>query len=377
MNRVGATPPGPRSARVAAWCCWLLVLLLPTLVAGASIGADADAGERARLARILDGRHHPAQVDSQISRLFHSAAVPTRTWPVRRREQQALVVAARRSQVLGVTAVAWLLYLSVLLARGRLQALFACGLFAVLPPVAASGHVLRPQTPATLFVLLAVVLLQVAMRPAPARRRRSPRRSGVSTYGLLLCAALAIALSVETMPSLGVALLVPGVVLLIGSAQLLLRTVRCLRRRGLAGTPVRAVNQRILPWTSVAVAAPAFTVWLLANALTVPVEQIAITERTSALLPTGTFLSPILAGLLLVGALVFVLRVGLRLGRGGRIGPELVLFAFCTLLLLDAALGDGRADPFPRAPAVAVVLGEGGAAVVALAFGVLSRRRRR
>ena len=54
----------------------------------------------------------------------------------------------------------------------------------------------------------------------------------------------------------GVTLLLPGLVLLVGSAQLLPRGVRCWRRRGLEGLPIRSLNRRLIPWTATAMVAP-------------------------------------------------------------------------------------------------------------------------
>src|SRR5690606_29912205 len=122
-------------------------------------------------------------------------------------------------------------------------------LIAALPPVAVAGHVLRPETSATMFALLSLVLLQSASRPAPRHRHRRPRRSIMVGGGLMLCAAFAAGMACEALPSVGATLLVPGVVLLAGTLQLLPRGLRCLRRRGLVGTPIRALNRRLIPWT--------------------------------------------------------------------------------------------------------------------------------
>ena len=364
-----------RSASIAVLCCSLLVLLLPSVVAGLSISSDAQHGELARVQRIVEHRPPAQQLDSSSSRIFHTAAIATAKWPAEESAQRALLVRARLAQLLGVAGVAFLVYLSVLLARGRLQALLACGLMAVLPPVSQAGHVLRPETPATMFALLSLLLLQVASRPAPQDRHRSPFRSRMIGFGLMLCASLAAAMACEALPSFGATLLVPWVVLLAGTCQLAKRGVRCLRRRTLYGTPIPSINRRLIPWTATALAAPAITWWLLSSSLTGATESFAVTERASALWPQSMVGYAIAVLLLLTGLVAAVLRVGLQLGRGGRIGPELILLVYCSVFLMTGLATEKSMDPFPLMPAVAILLSEGLRALLFLALGMLARRR--
>ena len=372
---IGAPRSWFGSGRIAVFCCSLLVLLLPSLVVGLSVGNPAGPDEQGRVQRILEQRSATARIDSHGSGLFHTAAISDATWPFDEAARRALLVRARRMQVLGITAIALLTYLSVLLASGRLQALLACGLLAVMPPVLHAGHVLRPETPATMFALLSLVLLQSAARPAPGHRHRRPRRSLMVGGGLMLCAALAAAMTCEVMPSLGTILLLPGIVLLVGSLQLLPRGLRSLRRRGLVGTPIRAINRRLVPWTALALVAPATTWWLLHCTLTVSVEAIAVSTRQSALLPDAGIGYGATALLLGIGLLAFVTRVCMRLGRGGRIGPDLILLVYCALFLLLSLFAADNKDPLPRLPALAIVLSEGLRAILVLVLGLVARRR--
>jgi hypothetical protein len=372
-SAAGSSPFG--SARIAALCCSLLLLLLPSLVVGRSIGEPALPDELARLERIVERSATGPRVDTNGSRLFHTAAIAVASWPLDEAAQRALLVRARLMQVLGITALALLTYLSVLLANGRVQALLACGLLAALPPIAQAGHILRPETPATMFAMLSLVLLQVASRPAPAYRYRSPRRSLMVGGGLMLCAAFAAGTACETMPSLGATLLVPGVVLLAGTLQLAPRGLRCWRRRGLIGTPIRSLNRRLIPWTAMALVAPAITWWLLSNTLTVSVESLAVTQPASSLLPTSTLGYALSVTLLAIGLLAFVLRVGLRFGRGGRITPDLILLVYCAVFLMTFLLGGRHHEPLPLAPAVAILLSEGARALLVLTLGLAARRR--
>lgn len=364
-----------RAASVAALCCSLLVLLLPSSVVGWSVAKPAQPDELARLQRIVERRPQVDRIDSSGSRMFHTAAIPDAAWPPDEQGQQLMVVRARLMQVLGITALAFLTYLAVLLAHGRLQALLACGLVAALPPVAHAGHILRPETPATLFALLSLVLLQVASRPAPRHRYRSPRRSIMVGCGLMLCAAIAAGMACEALPSVGATLLVPGVVLVAGTIQLTSRGVRCFRRRALIGTPIRSLNRRLIPWTATALVAPAITWWLLSSTLTVSVNDLAVTERASSLLPESAVGYAVTALLLVVGLVAFVMRVGIRFGRGGRIGPDLILLVYCAVFLITSLAGEGRTDPLPVVPAMAILLSEGLRALLVLALGLLARRR--
>lgn len=374
-DRLGSARSPLRSASIAAVCCSLLVLLLPSLVVFVAVGTPAKPDELARLQRIVEGRPKAERIDTSGSRMFHTAAIPDATWPVAADAQRGLVVRARLMQVFGITALAFLTYLSVLLARGRLQALLACGLIAALPPVAQAGYILRPETPATLFALLSLVLLQVASRPAPRHRYRSPRRSMMVGGGLMLCASVAAGMACEAMPSVGAILLVPGVVLLAGAVQLANRGIRCFRRRALIGTPIRSLNRRLIPWTATALVAPAITWWLLSSTLTVSVDALAVTQRASSLLPDSSLGYVVSVGLLAVGLIAGVLRVGIRFGRGARIGPDLILLVFCAVFLMTSLTSEGLADPLPVLPAMAILLSEGLRALLVLALGVLARRR--
>lgn len=366
--------PPARWAKLAAVCCSLLVLLLPTVVVGLSLATPASEAELTRVERVIRQRNVTKRVDTSGSRMFHTATIADKPWPADAKAQQALIVQARLMQVLGITALAFLTYLAVLLARGRLQALLACALLAVLPPVMNAGHVLRAETPATLFALMSLILLQVASRPAPRHRYRSPRRSTMVGCGLMFCAAAMAGMACETMPGIGATLLVPGLVLLVASAQLLPRGIRCWRRRGLDGLPIHSLNRRLIPWTATALVAPAITLWLLRSTLTVSVEELAITERTSTLLPADGLGYGAAMLLLLVGLVAGVLRVGLRLGRGGRIGADLILLVYCAAFLMSWWLGESRYDPLPVLPAMAVLLSEGLRTLLVLLLGVLRRR---
>jgi hypothetical protein len=142
----------------------------------------------------------------------------------------------------------------------------------------------------------------------------------------------------------------------------------------LQGLPIRSLNRRLIPWTATALVAPAITLWLLSSTLTVSVEALAVTERTSALLPENVLGYAVVVALLAVGFVAGVLRVGLKLGRGGRIGSDLILLVYCAVFLMSLWAGEPRYDPLPVLPALAILLSEGLRTLLVLLLGVLRRR---
>lgn len=360
---------------MAASCCTLLVLLLPLLFALRAIGAPAAPGELARLERVVEGRAPGAQEDTSTSALFHAAAIPGEAWPDQPRAQRALLVRARVAQVIVLAGLGLLVYFAAALASGRLLGLLSCGALAALPPVYEAGHVLRPETVGAFFALLSVVLMQTASLPAPQRRGRRPTEAALLGGGLLACAAVSIAVTCEALPSLGEALFVPGFVLLLSAADLGVRALRALRRRGLVGTPIRAVNRRLVPWTALGFLTPAVAFAVLSRSYTVSVEALAVTAPQSRLLPHGAVLAGAAVALAAAGVCVLVARAGTRLGRGGRIGPERVLLGYVVVFLLSSWVDDVARDPLPVAPALALLCGLGARALLALALGWRARRR--
>lgn len=354
--------PFERFVRFAASLCLTAAfVLLPALVAGSRIALPPTAGEVARLRAALATTGEEAAKGTVLARGFHAALL----WPQPAavpdapEAQAALVGRARLAEVVAVLGLSLLLYLALLLARGRVQALVGCACFALVPPLFREGHLLRPEALAAAFVLFATVLLQCLAQPVRVLRLRGPVRQALQVAGLSVCASIVLALAIGTLPSLGECLLVPGVVLVLASLQLGLRARRVVRRGGWLRVPIRAINGRLLPWTLVTLLGSAVTVLVLRRTLLGPVEALPTTASAVALLPAEPFLHASLLGLAVLGSLAGVLRTGLRFGRGGRIGADVVLLVFCAVHLA-AALGEppGR-DLLPAAPALCVVFSEG------------------
>lgn len=369
-------PPGAakQSATVAAVASSLLVLLLPTLVVARSLGEPAAAGEYARLERAL-APSSDDPVDSAIARAFYTATVsaPPSAPAEASGAAPAVLVQARRTQVLGVTAIAFLIYLAVLLAAGRLQALLACVAVALLPAVRDAGHVLRPETPATALSLLSLVALQSAALAGSRAPRRRPWRRAVLVGGSLAYGALTAALVAATLPSTWGSLIVPGTVLLLAAAQLAMRGGRIVRRRRLEGTPFRALNRRLLPWTATSLLTPALAVVLLSGDRAVRAGAVVASAPVTGLFPPDGIARWIALGLLALGVVAAVVRVGVRFGRRGRIGADLVLLVYCAAFLLLAAARERAADPLPMLPAVAALLAEGARVLLVLGSALLPR----
>ncbi len=337
----------------------MAIVVLPGLVAGASIDAPPLPGEIVRLQGALDPAGPSGSSGSEVARQFfvstlaNGAILPTE--PARKAE---VVSRARLAQCASVLGLGLLVYVAVLLARGRLQALLACCCLAALPPVAVEGYVLRPETPAALFTVLALVLLQCLAQPQRGRGHHPAWRRALFVFGLSLCTTAATALAVAALPSIGECLLVPGIVLTVAAVQLGLRSLRIGRRIGFLRVPIRSINHRLLPWTATALLAPAMALILL-SAAAVPVDTLPATTSAVALLPANAWGRGLVVVVALVGTLAGVLRVGLRFGRRGRIGADLVLLIFCAVFLASAAGAPTAVDSLPGAPAMAVMLSEG------------------
>lgn len=355
------------TVRAGVFCASLLFLLLPVLVAARQVGAPARPDELARLARALSGAGSTDLDGTLALQFYRSFAGDVAALPDAPAERQALVAQARIGQGVALAGLTLLLYLVVALARGRLQALLACAALAALPAVAQDGHVLRPETPAALFAMFGVLLLQCVAHETRGRRVREVRTVDLSRILLAVCAMLAIGLAVATLPTSGALLLVPGVVLSIVAVHVVLRSGRVLRRVGWLQLPVRAINRRMLPWTAMALLTPAVALWLLSALVRGPVEALAGTPSEHGPWPASPWLAWPCLGLAAAGALAALLRAGGRLRRRGRVAPDLVLLVFCAVVWAGAAGAPPGLDRLPLAAATAVLLAEG--VFVVLLFG--------
>lgn len=366
-------PSGPLR-RLAIAGLLLAILALPALLAGAHIDAPAGPEEVQRVATALRGGGGPSASD--IDRHFFLATVSPLP-PELPTEPQALALLmtrARLIQVLFLLAISGGVYVAVMLARGRVQALLACLCLALLPPVANEGQVLRPETVSTLFGLLALVLLQ-GLAQTIHRRANGPAivRNGV-LLGYCAAAAMALAMALAALPARGAGLFVPGAVMSVAALQVATRMLPIVRRKGLWSLPMRSINGRLWPWTVVSLLAPALGLLLLVHTLHASVDHLPASQSAVSLLPAVFWGRVPLVGLLAVGAIAAVLRIGLRFGRRGRVGADFVLFTYCAVHLAGHLAGE-PCDALPAVPAMAIGLGEGGlAAIHAVGWWRLRRR---
>ena len=304
---------------------------------------------------------------------FVRATIGEAAWPVDDQARGDLLGRARMAQVLGLLALGLLVYSSVLLARGRVQALLACACLVLLPAVSLEGHVLRPEMPAAVLAGFAVLLLQ-CLSHAP----RDGRVLGAPTHWLRLaalaaCVMVANSLAVAALPTGGEVLLVPGIVLTLAALQTGTRALRILRRRSVLRLPLRAINRRLLPWTAMALLSPVVALWLLPHAIVGSTEALAATMGMQQLLPGPLPVQIAVATLWLLGAVVATVRVGMHFGRRGRLGPDLVLFVACAVALAASCADAAGQDRLPAAAAMAVLCSEGARVAFVLLRGRVSR----
>ncbi len=239
---------------------------------------------------------------------------------------------------------------------------------------------LRPETPAAVFALLALVLMESLAQPTRgvgrgSSFRRSPARATWQAVGIALCACPALALSVAALPSAGAVLLVPWVLLLLVGAQGAIRLVRAGRRRGLVGLPIHAANRRLLGWLLLVVGATITTWWLLGTAVNGSIESLERSPSAVSVLPANEFARGAASVLLVLGAGSALVRTGLRFGRRGRVAADLVVFVYCAVLAA-ASLGvvAGR-DQLQLAAPVAILLAEGSSVLAWLVRRITVARR--
>ncbi len=348
--RAGGVLAGLRPLTSA--CVLLLFLLLPALVAGARLDSPARPGELRRVEEALDPS---AATNSPVARMYYGMTLPAE--PAGDAVQSLAL--ARRAQLLGVLGLSFLLYLSVRMVRSRLVAIAACLALAVLPPVFADGYVLRPETPAALFALLAVLLLQGLPRMSRSRPR-SWHLGLLSQLATMSSVGMCLALAASALTTYAVVfLLLPAATLFLAVLTWGLRLPRVARHRGLARMPVRAFALRLGPWVGTAFFTLFFS-WLLFSSELGPSSVPHVSTATSAgIYPEPFFLWLPTVILTVLGALSLVLRTGVDLGRTARLSPAAVLLVFVAIMLVDRLLHGEGVDGLAAALALAVLIAEG------------------
>jgi hypothetical protein len=338
-----------------------LFVLLPALVAGASIDQPVRAAEQARL------EPPPGAPRSIPAELFYRSMLPDP--PPAQREQSSLAVfRARLASVGAIAAIALATFLLVGIARSRVTGLLACAALALLPPVAIEGALLRPEPAAVLAGLVGVLLLaalaQVQLRAGAGWRRALP---------FLFAASVAFGFAATILPSAGLFLLVPlGVfclAFLLGASRLR----RLLRRRPLERLQIRGWSCRQLVWLAAVLGAGGAT-WLFQSRY-VHGDLLALAPSVSEL---GLLPEPIVARaplllLALLGAASLARALLRRLLRRRRVDPLGVLVLFVAVVVLRDGLTREPIDRLAGAVGVAILVAEGGLLLLRLAIGRLLR----
>lgn len=354
--------------RLSGYCLILLVALLPALLAGIRVDSPPVVGEWSLIEQATSNA--PSSLVTAAFVQMH-VAVHSSDLPARGSDQaMTLLATARLSQVWGLLGLSLLTYLAVSLSIGRVRALLTTALLCLMPAIVVEGYVLRPETPATVFGLLALVLLLGIPNLQPPRRPKAA--SGLLLAAVGVNSGLCIGFAVAALPAAGILLLLPGFAMIISAAHLILRLLRVFRRRLWVVVPLVAASRRLWPWVFASLAAMMATGMLLDIALLAPDE---LQPRFSALglLPAAPWLRWPLAALAVVGGLRLLVRVGLRLGRRGRLGAEALLLLYCILMLGQRLLRDTVEDGMPAAASVAVLVAEG----LVYVFLLLAARLRR
>jgi len=361
-----AFPPADKRLghRLAAGSFIALAILLPALIAFSDIAAPLATGEKERIvATFSSSATHATPLEFFYGMMMSENAAEQ--WAG---EELRIVAQARRAGMLALLVMSGLLYVLVVLVRGRAAAVLSCLCLCLVPAVSDEGYVLRPEQCATMFALLGVLL--VHLYPDALRRRRGqrPLSRWLNLFAIVVCVSLCFGVAMACLPEAGIYLLLPGGALLLIALCLVAVFPRVVRRRGIMRWPYGATTARFVPWVAMCLGnlALGFVVLTL-----VPGEATQASAANVGMLPDSWYLLLPVLVLLLIGGVRMVLGVGLRLGREGHVGRNALLLIYTAALLLQHLSGPTR-DHLPVAPALAILMGEGGAVLVFLCAGRLA-----
>jgi hypothetical protein len=368
----GAAEGGARRGRRAvAAVVTLLAVLFPALTAGAGLDQPVRRGE---LQLVEIAAEDPEGARGGPASLFYRGPLDESAFGSPAARQRA-VVRARLASLAGILACSGLLYLAVMLSRGRGLAALSCIAFGLLPPVWHEGALVRPELPCAMFGLLALLVLVGLPERLRATRREPPWLGLLSLVALAGAVGTATALAVATMPLYGVFLLVPAACMMIVAVQQTARFVAVLRRSQLRILPFHAVFMRTWPWLLPAFAGLAVAAFLLA----VAAGPSTATLARHGLSPDSRWLALPLLLVAGVGGFVRLLQVGLAIGRRSRLRADAVLALYVVGVLLHRLRLERLDDALVAATGFAVALAEGVGLLLFVAgaqLGGLLRRRR-
>jgi len=354
-----------RAGPLATWvrlCAAPVALALPVASAWFACDAPAGPGEWALVESLHRGSAGPAVL------LCSGGPLPEALPAADSEAATALLGSLRSLQLAWWAALSAFTWLVARRALGNPFPMFACALLALLGPVAAGGGILRPEVPAAAFGMLGVLLLQLLPTLRPPRVRRFSR---TNTLALVATSACAFGTALALAPANATWLLVPGLMMLLVLASLVMQLRRVLARHGFSTVPVRAAAFRMLPWVLLVLGSMAFAVLMLGSAVT---RVQPLTPMACSLLPDEVTAAVLVGMLAVVGSILLLLGVGTSLGRPGHMGPILPLFACCAVELLHALLVPRGVDVTSAAAPLALVAAQG-ASLPLLAFVALRARR--
>ncbi len=338
-------------------------------MAGRGIDAPARPDELAHLAQAI------ADPEGEVGGpavLFYGATLPAVASSDGVGSLAKHVPVARMASLLGILVSTILLYLSVLLARGRMQALIAALVYGVMPGVASQGYVLRPEIPVTVFGLLGLIILQSLPNRLASRRTRPIASRALLSSGYALAVGTAFALAAVSLSWYGIYLVVPGACLLLSILLTGYRFIRSVQRMP-AVIPLIPMFKRVAPWFVIAV----FALVIMAAVFAMVEPNTELTTFESGLLPGGGAASVSVLVLAVIGGLYWVYRAGLVMGRWRRLTAEVVLLVFCLTLLMQRRLLPLGAGSLPAAGPLAVLVAEGLVLAMLVIRVQLARRARR
>ena len=348
----------------------LLVVPLPALVGFRRIEAEPSRAEVERVA------HAVAPDEAKLPEalvMYYGLTLPADAVERFAEAPETVTIKARLAGLLATFAISGLVYVLLLVVRGRATAVCGCLVLCLLPPVAMEGHVLRPEQNATLFGLLAVVLL--AVFPTTLRDRRPGVIGWIPRLGLITVVGSTISVAYSSVREAWVYLTVPAGALLVSVMGAALLFPRGARGRPFILWPFRAAARRYTPWMLVVLASFGLTLVALSGA---DGREIPRGSYSGAgLFPESLPVRWPLYACLVVGVLRMGIGGAFRLNRIHRVRGDTILLIYVAALLIQHALTPDRLDRLPASAATACLAADGAMTILILGLGVVARRNAR
>ncbi len=351
-----SAPENVAARRIVGAVITLLVVLLPGLVCGVWLDTPVSIGEVERVELAIED---PRGEEYGPAPLYYGWMLPDELSENRADD----VPSARLATILGMVIISAMTYVLGAVGRSRAVGVLACLVLAALP--VARDCTLRPEVAAVVFGMLAVLVLIGVPAQLRQRRLRSIGGNIAVVTSLAVCVGLACALAASTMRAYGVYLLVPAGCLLLAIVLALIRFVVVMKRRRVQIEAFGGFNRRTVPWFAISFVPLACTMWMLQMVG----ETADPTVTEVGLLPASPWFAWPLVGLAALGAVAWILRLGLTIGRRRRVDADTVLFVFVFALLTQRMQFDPATDALAAAPALAIAVAVGARLALQWAIG--------